>query len=551
MGFLSTMLAQRRGTQPAADADWGRIFGTGLETAAGVDVSIEGSLALPAMWACCKVLAETSAMLPLIVYRRAGDGKRTRATEHPLYTLLHDAPNGEQTALEFRETMMLHLASWGNAYADIESDRNGRIRALWPLLPGNMLEVRRRNGRLQYRYLLPNGQETLLRGDQVLHLRGLSGDGILGYSPVRVAMQSVGLGLGAQEYGARWFANNARPDIVAIHPGKLSKDAYMRMKKSWTEDHQGIERSHRLRILEEGLKIEKIGAPPEEAQFLKTQEFQAKDIARMYRMPPHKIGIMDSATFSNIEHQAIEFVTDTVMPWLVRMEQRYWRDLLSVEDQKTYYVEHLIDGLMRGDVQARYGAYAVGRQWGWLSINDVRRLENMDPIAAGDDYLQPLNMQIVGEPTPGPTLPTPPSPAGEGADPGDEEDRSQWLAHEAQRLVKREVADLRRALPKLRKGGPEVWRAYVGEMYTALEPVIRDGLSPAARVAFAPAGDVVDVEERISATAAGYVLRRQAEMIGCLRQEDAAAAVEETLREYEATGAGELVSSVMGGEEWN
>lgn len=539
MGVLSTVF-QRRGLQPAMDGDWGRIFGTGLATATGVEVSIEGSLALPAMWACCKVLSETTAMLPLLLYRREAAGRRTRATDHPLYARLHTAPNGEQTAMEFREMMMLHLASWGNAYAEIELDTRGRVRGLWPLLPGQMLEVKRRQGRLQYRYQLPDGQELMLPDWQVLHFRGLSGDGIVGYSPVRVAMQTIGLGLGAQEYGARWFANNARPDMVAIHPGKLSKDAHQRMKKSWNEDHQGIGQAHRLRILEEGLKLEKIGAPPEEAQFLRTQEFQAKDLARMYRMPPHKIGILDQATFSNIEHQAIEFVTDTIMPWLVRMEQRYALDLLTEQEQRDYYVEHLIDGLLRGDVQARYSSYAIGRQWGWLSINDVRRLENMDPIADGDAYLQPLNMHTVGMPNPLETAP------------GEATNRTSWLAHEAARLVRRETSDLRRALPKLRRGA-EVWQAYVQEHYRELRTVLLEGLTPAARMALArPEGSgEVDVVRRLEDAAAGYVTRHAAAAAGCAADDDAGGAVEALLARWDATGAQELLDGVLGRTGWN
>ena len=205
-------------------------------------------------------------------------------------------------------------------------------------------------------------------------------------------MQAVGLGLATEEFGARFFGNGARPGMVLQHPGTLTGEGFKNLKESWEEEHGGLSQSHRVRILEEGMTANVVGVPPEEAQFLETRQFQAQEIARIFRMPPHKIGLLENATFSNIEHQAIEFVTDTIRPWLVNYEQAMMRQLLSPEQRAQYFVEFLVEGLLRGDTASRYQAYGIGRQNGWLSVNDIRELENMDVIEGGDEYLTPLNM---------------------------------------------------------------------------------------------------------------------------------------------------------------
>lgn len=388
MGLLTGFFERR--AHPSADADWGRLLGGGLETHAGVDVTVEGALSLPAVFACVRVLAETVASLPLLVYERLERGKR-RAADYPLYNLLHRQPNPEQSAFDFFLLMMSHTATWGNAFAEIEQSGRGGVLGLWPLRPDKM-QMMRRNGRILYAYTLPTGQTVTLRADQVLHFRGLSGDGMAGYSPVRVAMQAVGLGLATEEFGARFFGNGARPGMVLQHPGTLTGEGFKNLAESWEEEHGGLSQSHRVRILEEGMTANVVGVPPEEAQFLETRQFQAQEIARIFRMPPHKIGLLENATFSNIEHQAIEFVTDTIRPWLVNYEQAMMRQLLSPEQRAQYFVEFVLEGLLRGDTASRYQAYGIGRQNGWLSVNDIRELENMDVIEGGDEYLTPLNM---------------------------------------------------------------------------------------------------------------------------------------------------------------
>lgn len=463
MGILAGLFEKRFHPSQPPPEEWLLKLGLGA-SASGVEVTVDRSLQSTAVFACVRILAETVASLPLILYRRLDKGKK-RAIGHPLYPLLHDLPNPEMTAVELRETLMGHLALRGNAFAEIEYDNGGRVRGLWPLSP-NKTRVKRVNGQLVYLVTMPVGGEVGLPAERVMHLKGLGGDGIMGYSPIRLAREAIGLALATEEFGARFFGNGARPGVVLEHPGKLSPEAQDNLRKSWEMRHQGLEKSHRVAILEEGMKIETVGVSPEEAQFLETRKFQAVDIARLFHIPPHMIGELDRATFSNIEQQSLEFVIYTLRPWLVHWEQGINRALLTASERSVYFAEHLVDGLLRGDVQSRYQAYATGRQNGWLSANDIRELENMNPVDGGDVYLIPLNMvpadQVGGSSSQ--------EVAGGGRSSAidyrrlpDPEQRAQNLAKgrrrlarsyerlikgTAERVVKREVADVRRALQK-------------------------------------------------------------------------------------------------------
>lgn len=397
MSFLSNLFrpAQQKRSHPSNPEAWlMNMFGRGAETAAGVNVTPENALAVTAVWACVRILSETVASLPLPLYERLPSGGKARAVNHPLYSILHDAPNPEMTSFEYREVTMVHLATWGNAYSDIEMNNAGRPMALWPLRPDRM-EVRRGDdGQLTYTYMLKSGEKRPLDPARVLHLRGMGNNGIVGYSPIAVARQAIGLAVAAEEFGARFFGNDARPGGVLHHPGVLGDEAYNRLKTNWESRHQGLDKSHRIAILEEGITFKEIGIPPEDAQFLETRRFQIAEIARMYRIPPHMLADLANATFSNIEHQSIEFVVHTVRPWLVRMEQRFSQSLLMPKERSRYFAEFLVDGLLRGDIMSRYQAYAVGRQNGWLNADDIRDLENMNPLPGGQGemYLIPLNM---------------------------------------------------------------------------------------------------------------------------------------------------------------
>lgn len=496
MGIL-TGLFERRFHVSQTPPAWVEKLG-GWDTATGMEVSPSTSLQVMAVYAAVRILAETVASLPLIVYRRRSGGKE-RATDHYLHDLLHDAPNPEMTSFEFRETLMGHVVTWGNAYAEIVFDRGGRVRELWPLRPDRMT-VERKNGRLLYQYRLskPDRQGRMvvpLSQEQVFHLRGLGFDGVMGYSPIHLARQAVGLAMAAEEFGARFFGNDARPGVVLQHPGKLSDEAHKRLLASWESRHGGLDKSHRVAILEEGLKVEQIGIPPEDAQFLETRRFQVVEIARLFRIPPHMLADLERATFSNIEHQSLEFVIHTIRPWLVRWEQQIARSLLTATERKTYFAEFLVDGLLRGDIESRYRAYATARQWGWLSANDVRRLENMNPIEGGDTYLVPLNMVPAGQAGLEPSLEgrdfTPPiSPRERGEERGLRAARTRhrvMLAHlpiykdVAARVLRREKNDVLAAAKKsLRQRDYGSFSLWLDEFYREHQEFTRRQFAPLA-----------------------------------------------------------------------
>jgi HK97 family phage portal protein len=366
----------------------------GRNTATGLKITEKTALESVAVFACVRILSETLASVPLPLYKRITVRSKRRAHEHPLYTLLHDAPNPEMDSFNFREALMVHLVLWGNAYAEIDWNMNtGRPQALWPLLP-NKMRVKREKGNLFYYYRLPNGTEKIFPALNIFHIPGLGFDGLIGYSPIHMAREAIGLSLATEEFGARFFGNSANPSLGLEHPGKLSTEAHDRLKKSVEEAYTGLSNQHRIMILEEGMKASKFTIPPEDAQFLETRKFQTNEIARFFRIPPHLIGDLEHATYSNIEEQSLEFVVYTMRPWFVRWEQAINRKLLWPDERKDYFAEFLAEGLLRGDVKSRYTAYSVGRQWGWLSANDVRELENMDPLPEdqGNIYYMPMNM---------------------------------------------------------------------------------------------------------------------------------------------------------------
>lgn len=491
------------GGQPAVEkrssldaALWGLL--DGARSSAGVVVSEESSLRNTAVLACVRILSNSTAMLPLPVYRRLSPRGKERAPEHPLYAVLQEQANPEMTAFELRRWLMQHVLLYGNGYAEIEWSTSGQVRELWPLMSSQM-EIERRNGALVYKYRLPNGKQVELPAWRVLHLRGMTGDGVQGWSVVRSLMnEAVGLGLATQEYGARFFGNGARPGGVLEHPGTLSDKALQHLKASWADAHQGLDNAHRLRVLEEGMKYTAISVPPEEAQFLETRKFQVTEIARAFGVPPHLVGDMERATFSNIEHQYMEFLQFSVGPWLTQIEQSIHVQLMRPAERKTYFVEHVRDAILKADTTTRYQAYALGRQWGWLSVNDIRALENMNPVENGDVYLTPLNMVEAGDEE------EPPDAEGAGNGDGEEAQEGQegrglsgpggrWLEplveDVARRIARRHLADVRRAGAK---SGSEEWR---GRHFGELTVAVRDMVQPLLRTAAVEA----DVSEAIVA----------------------------------------------------
>ncbi len=357
-------------------------------TTSGKTVNERTAMQTTVVYACVRILAETIASLPLNVYRYTDKGKE-KALDHQLYNLLHDEPNPEMTSFVFRETLMSHLLLWGNAYAQIIRDGRGNVLALYPLLPDRITLDRSLNGELFYEYRQDTGY-AILRPEDVLHIPGLGFDGLVGYSPIAMAKNAIGMAIATEEYGAKFFANGANPGGVLEHPGVVKDPA--RIRESWNAVYQGSGNAHRIAVLEEGMKFQSIGIPPEQAQFLETRKFQTEEICRIFRVPPHLVANLDKATFSNIENQSISFVVHTIRPWLVRLEQGMNRALLKSSEKGQYFVGFVVDGLLRGDYASRMQGYAVGIQNGFFSPNDVRAFENMNAIEHGDIYAMNGNM---------------------------------------------------------------------------------------------------------------------------------------------------------------
>ena len=361
----------------------------------GISVNERTAMQTTAVYSCVRILAEAIASLPLHLYRYTDKGKE-RVFDHPLYHILHDEPNEEMTSFIFREVLMSHLLIWGNAYAQIIRDGRGQVLGLYPLLPDKMEVDRAENGELYYIYTRnteenPNFKDygrICLRREDVLHIPGLGFDGLVGYSPIAMAKNAVGMTLACEEYGASFFANGATPGGVLEHPGVLKDPA--KVRDSWHKVYWGSRNAGKVAVLEEGMKYQQIGIPPEEAQFLETRKFQINEIARMYRIPPHMVGDLEKSSFSNIEQQSLEFVKYTLDPWVVRWEQALQKALLLPQEKNEYFIKLNVDGLLRGDYASRMNGYAVGRQNGWLSANDIREMEDQNPIPeedGGDLYL--------------------------------------------------------------------------------------------------------------------------------------------------------------------
>lgn len=375
--------ARDKPVDKAADAGYSFLFG---RTTSGKPVNERTAMQTTAVYACVRILAEAVASLPLHVYVYQDDGGKKLVHDHPLYYLLHDEPNPEMTSFVFRETLMSHLLIWGNAYAQIIRDGAGRVLGLYPLLPDKMEVQRDDKGNIYYVYSRNSDENPMfkeygnikLKAEDVLHIPGLGFDGLIGYSPIAMAKNAVGMTLACEEYGASFFANGANPGGVLEHPGVLKDPS--KVRESWNSVYRGVSNAHKIAVLEEGMKYQQIGIPPEEAQFLETRKFQINEIARLYRIPPHMVGDLDKSSFSNIEQQSLEFVKYTLDPWVIRWEQSLQRSLLLPGEKGKYFIKLNVDGLLRGDYQSRMNGYAVGRQNGWFSANDIREMENMNPI---------------------------------------------------------------------------------------------------------------------------------------------------------------------------
>ena len=398
MGLFSNIFKARDKPQNrTTGSNYSFFFGG---TTSGKPVNEHTAMQMTAVYSCVRILAEAVAGLPLHLYKYTASGGKEKALSHPLYFLLHDEPNPEMSSFVFRETLMTHLLLWGNAYAQIIRNGKGEVIALYPLMPNRMSVDRDSSGALYYTYTrysdeapTMNGMTVTLRPSEVLHIPGLGFDGLVGYSPIAMAKNAIGMAIACEEYGAKFFANGAAPGGVLEHPGTI-KDP-QKVRDSWNAAYQGSSNSHRVAVLEEGMKYQPIGISPEQAQFLETRKFQINEIARIFRVPPHMVGDLEKSSFSNIEQQSLEFVKYTLDPWVIRWEQTISRALLRPDEKKLYFAKFNVDGLLRGDYVSRMNGYATARQNGWMSANDIRELENLDripPELGGDLYLINGNM---------------------------------------------------------------------------------------------------------------------------------------------------------------
>ena len=334
------------------------------------------------------------------VYRYTDNGGKGKALDHPLYLLLHDEPNPEMRSFVFRETLMTHLLLWGNAYVQVIRNGKCEVIALYPLMPNRMEVNRDNNHQLYYTDSTQSDDAPRLKGStvyldssEVLHIPGLGFDGLVSYSPIAMEKNAIGMAIACEEYSAKFFANGAAPGGVLEHPGTI-KDP-QRVRESWQSTFGGSGNANKIAVLEEGMKYTPTGISPEQAQFLETRKFQINEIARIFRVPPHMVGDLEKSSFSNIEQQSLDFVKYTLDPWVIRWEQSIQRSLLNAEEKKRYFAKFNVEGLLRGDYQSRMNGYAIGRQNGWMSENDIRELETLDRISAedgGDLYLINGNM---------------------------------------------------------------------------------------------------------------------------------------------------------------
>ncbi len=365
--------------------DSGTIFSFG-RAVSGEQVDEKSAMQIATVYACVRLLAESVAQLPLHLYRYTDSGTgKEMAVNHPLYSIIHRQPNPEMTSFTWRETMMVHLLLYGTAYCQIIRDGRNSVVSVYPLLPENVEVDRDEHGEIYYIYHAytdetpgEKNKDIFFRREEVLHVPGLGFNGLVGFSPIAMMKNSLGSTLAVEKYGSAFFKNGAQPSGVLEHPGVLKNPE--KIRQNWSDVYGGANNAHKIAVLEEGMSYKAISLPPEDSQFLSTRQFGVEEICRIFRVPPHMVQDLQRATFNNIEHLAIEFVMHTLMPWLVRIEQAIIKDVLIDEEKNEFFPKFNVDGLMRGDYKSRMEGYAVAITNGIMSVNDVRKLEDLDPL---------------------------------------------------------------------------------------------------------------------------------------------------------------------------
>lgn len=427
------------------------VKGWGEESYAGENVTVEGALSVGSVLAAFTILMEDTASLPLITYRRLKRGKE-RDPNSPYYVLLHDSPNPEHTSIVYREFIMGHLLGWGNHFSQKIWDRKGTLRELWPLRPDRM-KVERKNGQRVYTYTQADGSPRTFRQEEIWHIPAFGFDGLVGYSRITLARHAIGLSIAAEKFGSKFFNNGATPGFIYKHPGELSDKAYEHLDKS-LQSRAGTENAHKPMILEEGMGIEKLGLPPDDAQFIETRRFQLGEIARMFRVPPHLIGDVERTTSwgTGIEQQELGYLSHTLRPWLKRIEQGAWKDLLLESERRETVIEHLVEDFLRTDINTRMNAYVQAITNGIMTRNEARERDNMNPVDGLDRMLIPLNMTTVDA--------EPKTPAKRSFD------VRPVLMDALERVVRREAKELVDASKRwLEKDKPEKFSAWLEQFY--------------------------------------------------------------------------------------
>lgn len=393
MGLLTRIMAST--TDVTTSADLAKVLGRHWNTSSGAVVSYDSAMQVADVYKCVRILSEDMAKLPIQVFRRIARGKE-RAADHWLQQLFIK-PNPFQTGFEFRETGQAHLELAGNLYA-IKTVVRNETRELLPVSPARIrVELLTAQWELLYHVTLPDGTELTVPADRMFHVKGFSLDGFVGLSPVRYMREAIGLNMQLVEHGARLFKNGASIGGVLEHPNRMGDDAYKRLRDSFDESYAGVANSHKTILLEEGVKFSKTGMTSDEAQFLESRKFSRGDIAGIWRVPPHKIGDLEKATFSNIEQQSIEYGTDSLMPRAVRWEERIAASLIPPRERADLFVKIQLNGLLRGDYAARTNGYRSAISSGWMTRNEARELEDMNPAEGLDEFLTPLNMAEGGQ----------------------------------------------------------------------------------------------------------------------------------------------------------
>ncbi|MBD3293250.1 MAG: phage portal protein [Armatimonadia bacterium] len=370
-------------------------------SSSGVRVSHSTALTYAAVWRATRLIAGDVAKLPLYVYRREGDGK-IRATGHPAYRLLRRKASETMTARQLKMTLTANALLRGNGYAFIDRANGGQPLGLIWLDPARTWPVKE-SGRLLYVHQIDRGDYVKLMPAEVLHIKGLSYDGVEGYSVIEKARESLGMGLAAREYGSRFFSNNARPNVVIEVPGYMPDEAYNRLKQSWLEMNQGLSNAHKTAILENGAKPHQLSINARDAQLIESRQFEIREVANWFGCPPHKLGDSSRTAYNSLEQENQSYLSDCLDDWLNEIEEECYDKLLTERQKQrdTHIIEFKRQALVRADMSTRYSSYATAISNGWMTRNEARSFENMNPLDGGDELLVPLNMGPPGQSDPG------------------------------------------------------------------------------------------------------------------------------------------------------